>query len=125
MRFLLDECLPHSFVQKLAALGHPDAVHPIHIGMRGAEDYLIVRTALAQDRVIVTANADDFRMLLAKETLHPGLICLPNAEFDVCWRLLIIAINFIELQPQPEDYMVNRVVEVSGAVGIRPYLLPE
>jgi uncharacterized protein (DUF433 family) len=40
------------------------------------------------------------------------------------WRSQV-AIAFIELQPLPADYMVNRVLELSFSDGIRPYLLPE
>ena len=124
MKFLLDECISHSFVQRLATRGYPDSVHPINVGWRGAEDHILVRSALTQDRIIVTANADDFRFLLATEVVHSGLICLPNAELELSWHLLQLALAFIELHPRPADYMVNRVVEVSADEGIRPYELP-
>lgn len=124
MKFLLDECLPHVFAFRLAQRGYPDSVHPIHLGLLAAEDHVIVRRALEQDRIIVTANADDFRVLLGREPIHAGLITLPNAEREDSWRLLEVALAFIELQPLPADYMVNRVLEVSISEGIRPFELP-
>lgn len=124
MKFLLDECLSHAFAQRPANSGYPDSVHPIHLGLLMAEDHVIVRRALREDRVVITANADDFRTLLSRETVHPGLITLPNAEREDSWRLLQLALAFIELQPSPADYMVNRVIEVSADEGIRPYELP-
>ena len=59
MKFLLDECISHAFVPRLAARGYPDSVHPINLGLRTVDDYVLVRRALDQDRTIVTANADD------------------------------------------------------------------
>ena len=56
--------------------------------------------------------------------MHAGLITLPNAERERSWRLLEVALAFIELQPSPADYMINRVIEVSIGEGIRPYELP-
>lgn len=96
MKFLLDECMPHAFAKRLASRGYPDVVHPIHLGLLQSDDYLIVRRALEQDRIIITANADDFRSLLSKVAVHAGLILLPNGERDANWRLLEIALAFLE-----------------------------
>ena len=121
---MVDECLPHRFVKRLGERGYPDSVHPIHIGMRGRGDHLILARALDEDRIVITNNAKDYRDLLAKEPIHPGAIMLPNAELEESWRLLQVALSFIELQLVPADYMVNRVIEVSAQDGIRPYELP-
>ena len=122
MKFMVDECLPHRFVKRLGERGYPDSVHPI--GMRGRDDHLILARALDEDRIVITNNAKDYRDLLAKEPIHPGAIMLPNAELEESWRLLQVALSFIELQLAPADYMVNRVIEVSAQDGIRPYELP-
>ena len=88
------------------------------------DDHIIVRRGLDQDRIIVTVNAVDYRRLLAKEPVHPGLILLPNGLRNRNWRLIEVALAFLELQIVPADYMVNRVLEVSADEGIRPYELP-
>lgn len=124
VKFLLDECLSHVFVQRLAVRGYPDAVHPIHLGLRSVDDHVILRRALAQDRIVVTANADDFRPLIAHEAIHPGLIALPNVEREHSWRLLESALVFIELQLNPLDYMINRLIEVSSTGEILACELP-
>lgn len=124
MKFMLDECLSHHFVGRLVGRGYPDAVHPIHIGLRSRRDDLIFDRAMADDRIIVTTNARDYRPLLSRQSVHAGAIMLPNAEKEESWRLIEVALAFIELQPDPADYMVNRVVEVSATEGIRPYELP-
>ncbi|MGQ0673736.1 MAG: DUF5615 family PIN-like protein [Hyphomicrobium sp.] len=124
MKFLLDECLPHAYAKRLANRGYPDSVHPIHLGLRTAPDPVLVRLALAEDRIIITANADDFRTLLAREVVHAGLILFPNGARDANWRLLDLTISWLEVHLNPADYMVNRVIEVSATDGIRPYILP-
>lgn len=124
MRLLLDECISHSFVARLAARGYPDSIHPINVGMRGRRDDEIVSRALRDDRIIVTSNASDYRDLFSREIIHPGLIILPNAELEHSWRLLELALTFIELHEHPADYMVNLVIELSLDEGIRPYELP-
>ena len=125
MKFLLDECISHAFVQRLAARGYPDSVHPINLGLRTADDHVLVRRALEQDRTIITANADDFRNLLMRQPIHAGLIALPNVQREQSWRLIEVALAYLELRLSPSDFMVNRVLEVSASEGIRPYLLPE
>jgi hypothetical protein len=42
----------------------------------------------------------------------------------IVWQVVSTALAFIEMQPHPIDYMVNRVVEVSDTMGVRPYQLP-
>lgn len=124
LKLLLDECMPHAFAKRLAARGYPDCVHPIHVGLRRAPDHVIVRRALEQDRVVITANADDFRSLLAKEPIHPGLIAMPNAELEVLWTLLDLALLHIEWHVDPATYMINRVVAIRADRVIVDYELP-
>ena len=69
-RFLIDECVSYEYVSGLADRGYPDAVHPNHVGRRGYRDDQIVAWALADDRIIITANAEDYRDLLAKESVQ-------------------------------------------------------
>ena len=124
LRFLLDECLPHAFAKRLADRGFPDSVHPIHLGLLSAPDHVIVGRALVEARIVITTNGVDFRKLLAKEGVHAGLILLPNAEFERSWRLVLIALAFLEIHSNPADFMVNRVLELSASDGIRAYELP-
>ncbi len=124
MRFLVDECLSHLNVRWLAERGYPDAIHPIHVGMRGLRDDLIMARALAEDRIVITANRRDYVRLLAQMQVHPGVIIVEALERKATFRHILLALAFIELQPLPADYMVNRVIEVSANEGVRPYVLP-
>jgi predicted nuclease of predicted toxin-antitoxin system len=124
VKFIIDECLSHFLARDFADRGYPDCVQPIHVGLRGAHDHTIVARALAEDRIIVTSNARDFRRLLGKTPLHPRAIIIHAQERRLAWHLILAALAFIELQARPEDFMVNRVVEASVTDGIRPYELP-
>jgi predicted nuclease of predicted toxin-antitoxin system len=123
VKFLIDECLSPSYVASFGRCGYPDAVHPLNIGLRAVRDDQIVARALVDDRIIVSSNARDFRRLFAEISLHPGAILIEPLERPATWKLILAALAFIEVQPRPADYMVNRVVEVSADAGVRPYML--
>ena len=76
MQFFIDECISPQIAARLNESGHHSAVHPRDIGRRGDPDHVVLRNAIAEDRIIVTENARDFRGLVGKEELHPGLIIL-------------------------------------------------
>ena len=55
------------------------AVHVQELGLRDASDAKILARAIAEDRIIVTSNADDFRRLGAQTPAHPGLAVMLDA----------------------------------------------
>jgi predicted nuclease of predicted toxin-antitoxin system len=75
VRFLIDECLSLDLVDEARGAGF-EAYHVGHIGKAGWKDWTIAAFALAQDMVVVTNNATDFRALLRRERLHPGLVVI-------------------------------------------------
>jgi predicted nuclease of predicted toxin-antitoxin system len=80
VRFFIDECLSPQIARRLNESGQHDAVHPLDIGRRGEADSIVVARCIAEDRIIVTENARDFRKLVARETIHPGLIVMPCVD---------------------------------------------
>ena len=124
MRFLLDECLSHTYVGEFVARGYPDVVHPIHIGRRRARDDQLLAMAIAEDRIVVSANVRDFRRWLAVAPIHAGAILVEGRDRTTTLRLIYLGISFAEAQHDPDLYMINRVVEVSQSGGIHPYLMP-
>ncbi len=118
MRLFIDECLSPQLATRLNATGRHDATHPLHVGRRGEPDHGILAWCIAEDRVIVTENARDFRRLVSKTELHPGLIILPSVSREGTWVSLNAALAFLETQGNPMDVMVNHVLEVekSGTV---------
>jgi len=122
VRLVIDECLSPQLALRLNATGLHDAVHPLHVGRRGEPDHRVLERCIAEDRVIVTENARDFRRLVGKTELHPGLIILPALDREGTWKLLESALAFIRERGEPMSVMVNHVLEVdeSGVMTILP-----
>ena len=78
MRFFIDECISPSLSRHLNESGLHDAVHPRDRGRLRESDHVVFARAIAEDRIIVTATADDFRKLAEGVDLHPGLIIFPS-----------------------------------------------
>lgn len=91
----------------------------------GVRDDTIVAKAITEDRIVVTANARDYRRLLAREPLYPGALLIEPWDRPHAWQLILLALAFIELQSRQDDYMVNRVIEVTATGGIVPYELSD
>ena len=70
--FLIDENLSPLLARHLRTAHGFDAVHVQELGLRGASDADILARAIADDRIIVTSNAEDFRRLGAGTPTHPG-----------------------------------------------------
>lgn len=130
MQFFIDECISPQVAARLNETGRHAAVHPRDIGRRGDPDHVVLRNAIAEDRIIVTENARDFRGLVGREELHPGLLILPCVSRDRCLQLLEAGIAFLEIEAAradevPADHMVNRVIEVDATGLYRIYRLPD
>ena len=124
MKFLLDECLSHTYVADFAARGYPDVIHPINVGLRRTRDDILLARAIAEDRIIISANVRDCRKWLALASIHPGALLVEGSERAITLRLIFLGIAFAEAQADPDLYMINRVIEVSRAGGVVPYLMP-
>ena len=118
MKLFIDECLSPQLATRLNATGRYDAVHPLHVGRRGEPDHRVLQWCIAEDRVIVTENARDFRRLVGRVQVHPGLIILPAIDREGTWTLLLTALAYLEARGNPADIMVNHALEVdeSGAI---------
>jgi predicted nuclease of predicted toxin-antitoxin system len=124
LKFIIDECLSPGYVADMGQHGLADVVHARFVGLQGFRDDSIVSYAYANDRIIITANTRDFRRLLGAVALHPGAITVEPIDRLRTWHQIAAALAFIESQSDPADYMVNRIVEVTTAGGVRPYQLP-
>lgn len=124
MRLFIDECLSPQLARHLNETGEHDAIHPRDMGRLGEPDHVVLGRCLAEDRVIVTENAVDFRKLVAREELHPGLILLPSVSRDLSFQLLTEATTYLASRGEPADVMVNHVLEVSDAGVFALFPLP-
>jgi len=113
LKLFIDECLSPQLAHRLNATGVHDATHPRDFGRLGEPDHLVLARCLAEDRVIVTENAVDFRKLVARQELHPGLILLPCVGREASLRLLLGAISHLASLGEPSDVVVNHVLEAS------------
>ncbi len=113
MRLFVDESLSPRNAEWLNKSGEHDAAHPLHVGRRGEQDHTVLARCIREDRVLVSQNAQDFRGLIGREDLHPGLIILPAVGRDGAYRLLLRAIEVLSIQGKPADVMVNRALEVA------------
>lgn len=124
LKLFIDECLSPQLARHLNATGEHDAVHPRDRGRLGEPDHVVLALCIAEDRVIVTENAVDFRKLVAREELHPGLIVLPSVARAMSCRLLTGAIAYLATLGEPSDVIVNHVLEVSEAGALTLLPLP-
>ena len=75
MRWLIDEMLPPATAAELQRRGH-DAVAVADLGLTGQPDTVIVDTAAAQNRIVVTENFADYA-LLVEQRLRNDAPCVP------------------------------------------------
>lgn len=116
MKLLLDEHLSPRLATWCAERRGIFAASVAYLGLSETADRAIWKYAFDYDYVMVTTNARDFLHLLDVE-LHPGLIVLREGGLSrqEQWERLVIAIDFIPRQADPDSYMVNRVIEIRGS----------
>ena len=124
MKFLVDENLSSGLCSVLHELGY-DATSLRNRGRLGLNDPQVLELAIDEDRVIITANGDDFRQLVGQVELHPGLVVLPNAALGPATERLMMIVEFVRDQPEgAADYMVNRVISASAGGALTVVDLP-
>jgi predicted nuclease of predicted toxin-antitoxin system len=107
VRFLVDENLSPRLAAVFNELGY-DATSVRDRGRLGMSDAAVLAWAVEEDRVIVTANGDDFRELIGQVDLHPGLWILPSAATNPASKLLRKAAAFACAQDEvAAAYMVT------------------
>ena len=124
MRLFLDDCLSPKIAQALNAEGIHVALHPRDFGGLGASDHHVLARCVEQDLVLLTANARDFRALVATRDVHSGLVILPSVGRERSESLLRDAIAFLSGRGDPMDVMVNHVLEVSTEAAMTLSMLP-
>lgn len=112
MRLFIDESLAPRLAERLNASGEHDAIHPLHVGRRGELDHVVLARCVAEDRVIVTQNARDFRNLVGRSELHPGLIVLPAVGRERSYELLLAVLTHLAERGEASDVIVNHVAEI-------------
>jgi predicted nuclease of predicted toxin-antitoxin system len=108
-RFLIDENLSPALVEPARERGFA-AMHVNYLGLATETDWDLLAIIAAQDWVLVTNNAIEFRGRYRKIELHPGVVfLLPAVRRPDQIRLFAAALTTIQAQPD----MVNRALDVS------------
>ncbi len=126
MRFLIDECLSPKLALALAHEGHY-AEHPRDRGNLGSSDHDVLERCLELNLVVVTHNAGDFRKLAGTTDIHPGIIIMEEVPYEeslILMRAIVEHVDAASKLQTPDDYMVNRVIEIDASSRIKDYPLP-
>ncbi|HEV2149792.1 MAG TPA: DUF5615 family PIN-like protein [Longimicrobiaceae bacterium] len=124
IQFLIDENLSPRLVETANALGY-NAYHVVHRGWSSLKDPEVLRRVLAEDLTIVTNNWSDFRPMLQREEVHPGMVViLPNVRRERQVELFTAALLTIREHDPPLD-MVNTVLEVDAEGTVVMYRIPK
>jgi len=73
VRFLIDNALPPLLAELLVRAGH-DSSHGTAYGIQAASDHVILARALAEDRIVVSADTDFGAILANQEANRPSFI---------------------------------------------------
>ena len=129
MKLFVDENLSPTLVRTAQARG-VDTTSTRDRGKLGLPDHAILAICMAEDRILVTENDGDFRVLCNRAGLHSGLILVPCVALRDQQRLLLACLDHIEARASAamtelRDYMVNRVIEIDVEGGIADSPLPD
>lgn len=123
-RFLIDENLSPLLVGPARARGF-EAMHVNHLGLRTEADWDLLQIVAAQDWVLVTNNAIEFRGRYREIELHPGIVfLLPAVRRDAQLRLFEAALEHVEDQPDLVNTALDVTLDDKGLPVVTLYGLP-
>lgn len=110
VKLLLDENLSPWVAKVLCTDDGIDACHVRDRGRLGFKDHAVLDSAFKEDRILVTANVDDFVRLARARELHAGIALIEAGDLDREEQLALIrrVVRFV----QKERDLVNRVLRV-------------
>lgn len=120
MKFLIDNALPPLLAELLVTAGQ-DAVHVRAYNMQTASDDAILARALAEDRVVVSADTDFGAILANQEANRPSFILFRDPNLLVASdyaAMLIPALTVLEQE------LINGCVAVFRNGRLRVRRLP-
>jgi predicted nuclease of predicted toxin-antitoxin system len=123
-RFLIDENLSPRLADVARDFGF-EATHVNYLGLRSETDWELLKVVAADDWVLVTNNALEFRGRYREIDLHPGVIFLvPVIRRPQQIRLFEAALHYVRQYPD----LTNRGLDIdfgsSGESVVTAYDLP-
>jgi predicted nuclease of predicted toxin-antitoxin system len=113
LRVLLDEGVSPNIVTRLWK-AHIDAVPLRNRSKLHAPDHQVMRTAIKEDRAVVTINEGDFTKIGARIETHPGILVIPSGGSRDEQADYIIALgDWARRNPSPMHAFRDRVTEIS------------
>ena len=109
VKLLLDENLSPRVAEALRGEGI-DACHVRDRGLLQATDPAVLDRAFAEDRVLVTANVDDFVKLAHARDIHAGIVLIDDGGLLRDEQHEVVRRAFDAMQGEAD--MVNRVLRV-------------
>lgn len=123
-RFPVDENLPPLLVGPARARGF-EAAHVNHLGLRTEVDWDLLRVVAAQDWVLVTNNAIEFRGRCREIELHPGVMFLvPAMRRDAQLRLFKAALEHVQNHPDLVNTALDITLDGEGRLVVTAHGLP-
>lgn len=124
IQFLIDECLSPRLREVARDLGYV-AYHVTQRGWSSFPDRRLFPLVLEHDLTLVTNNWRDFRPMLRRTEVHPGVVVIiPNVRRERQVELFTRVLDTIRSADPPLD-MVNTVLEVDASGEVIRYALPE
>jgi predicted nuclease of predicted toxin-antitoxin system len=108
VKLLLDENLSAWAANVLCTEDGIDACHVRDRSKLGLKDPGVLDLAFKEDRILVTANVDDFVALARQRGLHAGMVLLEVGDLYRDEQLVVIRAAIAALQNEPD--LVNRVL---------------
>src|SRR5262245_9349546 len=110
-RMIVDECMSPRVVPALCEMGH-DAIHVRDRGMLQADDHVVWRLAIDEDRFVCTINGAHFRRLAAASIIHPGVVIFPNGHNAASQLVMIESVVAWVSTTNVATGLTNRYVEI-------------
>ena len=117
MKLLIDECLAREVAEHLAAVGH-DAIHVSDRSLLGSPDEGVLAIALAEGRVLVSADTDFGELLARSGAALPSFVLLRRAGHRPSEQAAVLAANLPAIAADLDNGAV--AVITNDRVRIRP-----
>jgi len=121
-RFLIDENLSPLLAGPARGF---EAMHVNHLGLRTEADWDLLRVVAAQDWVLVTNNAIEFRGRYREIELHPGVVfLLPAVRREAQIKLFEAALDHVRDHLDLMNTALDVAFDEEGTPSVTVYGLP-